>query len=381
MIRFGAAALLALLATGCRGNNTGNSNNVVVTAKVNLTGTSGCSTQTPAFGTPVVAFTPQSLAPYVPAPSGAICAKATEPVAFLAIPGPAPGPAILRLDLDAGTMTPFVTADRFAAFDPLVSNLTGIALLNASGIASPDTLLVVDSSTNRILAVTELSISAFAGISSVNGGFADGSVGSALFRFTSPTQIAVGGNGDVYVPDPGNQRVRRITGSFVSTLAGSGVPGFLDGTGTQARFDQPDSIAIECEGTLVVTEGSHRVRRIRFISVSSGFGGSSLSTIVTTVAGDGVANTLDGTLGFAGGAETFAPGCINVGRTGAAAGELFWIDRGSGILRLVASGAATVVSPYGAASVPALSSFGLCGTSSGEALLVDSAGGQILRLP
>lgn len=367
-----AATLLLLLSpAGCRGSNTGGGAAEAQLAQVNPSGSSGCSLVSPAFGGPVVAFAAPALAPYGAAASGALAADATTEIAYLAVPGGAPGgPAILRLDVNAGTTSEVADPAAFAALDPAISALTGLTLLDAT------TLLVADGSTNRILAVTASTVAAFAGIASGTGGFADGSTGSSLFRLNAPTQIAAGGDGAVYVADPGNHRVREIRGGVVFTIAGSGVPGFLDGDGSLARFDSPDGVTIECAGSLLITEATHRIRRIRFVASGSVFGSATVA-LVSTLVGDGSAASLDGTAGAAGTAKVFAPGGLNVANDGG----IFWLDRGTGFLRRIAPGASSVDSPYGAPSVAPNGSFGLVGTFDGRALLVDAPGAQILALP
>lgn len=369
-----AVVLLSLpLLLGCRGHQTGNQTaGAAQTPKVNLFGSSGCSTVTPQFGAITVKFNSAKLLPFAAPAGGALAADATENVAYLAVPGPAPGPAILKLDIDTLTVTTFADAARFAGFDPAVSALSGLAILDGS------TLLAIDSSTNRILAITENSVSAFAGLSSVSGGLADGSSASALFRFNSPTQIAVGGDGIVYVADPGNHRIRKVDAGFVSNLAGTGVPGFLDGSGTSARFDTPDGVAIECGGTLLIAEASHRIRRISFKLINNGFLGSQTVATVSSVAGTGSGGSIDGTGGPGGNAQIFSPGGLNVGKDG----TIYWLDRGTGFIRKIAPGGGTpvVTTVYGAASVGPGTSFGLAGAFA-HGLLVDSVNSQILEIP
>ncbi|MBI3817855.1 MAG: hypothetical protein HY286_04120 [Planctomycetes bacterium] len=368
--RLAISGVLFFAAFGaCRGHQSGNSSGgAAATAKVNLLGSSGCSALTPGFGNITIALDAADLAPFVAPASGALAMSSTENVAYLAVPGPAPGPAILKLDLDAGTMTTFADAARFAAFDAGVSTLTGIAILDQH------TLVVADSSTNRLLAVTDTAISSIAGITSLAGGFADGSTGSALFRFSAPLQIAIGGDGTIYVPDPGNHRIRKVADGFVSTMAGSGVPGYLDGSGSGARFDTPDGAAIECGGSLLIGEASHHIRRISFKLIKSAFGSQTLAT-VTTVAGNGVGASVDGTGGAGGTSGVFAPAAINVGKDK----TIFWLDRGTGLIRKIApdSSPPAVLTAYPGASVAPGASFGFAGGFT-QTVLVDSANNQIL---
>lgn len=74
-------------------------------------------------------------------------------------------------------------------------------------------------------------------------GFANGQGNAALFN--SPQDVAVDRQGNVYVADNGNVRLRRIDESGnVVTLAG-GTSGFVDDQGNDARFASLDAIAME----------------------------------------------------------------------------------------------------------------------------------------
>ena len=61
-------------------------------------------------------------------------------------------------------------------------------------------------------------------------GFADGNIADA--RFYQPTGIALDADGNMYVADSENHRIRKITpGGIVSTLAGNGTSGSAEGDG------------------------------------------------------------------------------------------------------------------------------------------------------
>jgi hypothetical protein len=77
-------------------------------------------------------------------------------------------------------------------------------------------------------------------------GFGDGR-GSAV-RFNNPMNIAADRQGNVFVADLLNHRIRRISPQGeVTTLAGSGAASFADapsGSGTSAGFNRPSGIAV-----------------------------------------------------------------------------------------------------------------------------------------
>lgn len=85
-------------------------------------------------------------------------------------------------------------------------------------------------------------------------GNADG-VGSAA-RFDNPTGLAVDAAGNVFVADSSNHTIRKITSAgVVTTLAGkAGEFGHVNGTGAEARFAFPASVAIDGAGNLYVAE-------------------------------------------------------------------------------------------------------------------------------
>jgi hypothetical protein len=100
---------------------------------------------------------------------------------------------------------------------------------------------------------------ALAGSTAVSG-YADGQGANA--RFQVPLGLAVDKDGNVYVADVLNYRVRKITpDGTVSTLAGSVTRGDKDGVGSNAQFDQVIDVAVDGEGNVFATDGS-RIRKI-----------------------------------------------------------------------------------------------------------------------
>jgi sugar lactone lactonase YvrE len=94
-------------------------------------------------------------------------------------------------------------------------------------------------------------------------GFSDGSGVAA--QFNGPIGVAVDGAGRVFVADSYNDRIRVIQqDGSVSTLAGGDRPGFVDGPGASARFETPTGLAIDRAGTLWVADtGSNAIRRVQ----------------------------------------------------------------------------------------------------------------------
>lgn len=102
--------------------------------------------------------------------------------------------------------------------------------------------------------MTTLAGSGYAG--AING------TGTAAW-FNNPTGIAVDSSGNVYVADFNNNIIRKITsGGVVTTLAGSaGVTGYADGTGPAASFNQPWGVAVDSSGNVYVTDSGNQLIR------------------------------------------------------------------------------------------------------------------------
>jgi hypothetical protein len=112
-------------------------------------------------------------------------------------------------------------------------------------------------------------------------GFANGAGAAATFN--EPSGVAVDASGNVYVADDLNNAVRKITPlGNVSTLAGSGAAGYLDGTGTSAMFYRPRALTVDPAGNVYVNDAVNG--KIRKISASG-----VVTTSINNVSGEGIA--------------------------------------------------------------------------------------------
>ncbi len=96
-------------------------------------------------------------------------------------------------------------------------------------------------------------------------GFSDGTGNNA--RFNQPSDIAIDDAGNLFVTDWENHAIRQVTpGGTVSTYAGNGQQGYNDANGQQALFNEPFGIDITQDGTLYVTDFNNQ--RVRIINTS-----------------------------------------------------------------------------------------------------------------
>ena len=128
-----------------------------------------------------------------------------------------------------------------------------------------------------------------------------------IARFRSPAGIA-SIDTSLYLTDTGNHTVRKIASPsgaspVVSLFAGSaGSAGFQDGQGEAARFSSPDGIAAAGTVLYVADPGNHAVRRISASRNVTTFAGT--PEAATTRDGDASLALLNSPAGIAGTADT-----------------------------------------------------------------------------
>lgn len=181
------------------------------------------------------------------------------------------------------------------------------------------TVYVSDSAANRVRMISGDVITTVAG--NGNYGFNGDGIPADQAALASPAGIAVGASGELYIADTNNNRIRKVAHGAISTVAGTGVPGFSGdgGPAIAARLNFPSGIALGSAGDLYIADGD-RVRRV-------------VNGIITTVAGTGVPG-FEGDEGPAVNARLSGPRGIALD----AAGNLYILDSGNGRIRKVSEG-------------------------------------------
>ncbi len=155
---------------------------------------------------------------------------------------------------------------------------------NPSGLCTDPTgtiIYVADSNNNRIRKI-DTNTGMVTTIACSTEGYADG-LGTTA-QFFHPSDVCMDSNGYLYVVDELNHKIRKIdlSTNTVTTFAGS-TQGYLNGLGTNAKFNDPHRICIDSNNNLYVSEWQgNRIRKI------------TPTGQVTNLAGSGVAGFADG---------------------------------------------------------------------------------------
>jgi sugar lactone lactonase YvrE len=134
-------------------------------------------------------------------------------------------------------------------------------------------IYVADSKNNKIRKITLAGlVSTFAG----TGGF--GTINGIAIgaTFNRPNGICVDASNNIYVVDGGNQKIRKITpAGIVSTFAGTGAMGSTDGIGTVAKFTNPTGICVDAFDNIYVADNyNQKIRKITPTGIVSTFAGT-----------------------------------------------------------------------------------------------------------
>jgi uncharacterized protein (TIGR03437 family) len=229
--------------------------------------------------------------------------------------------------------------DGGAATSAILHLPTGVAVDSSGNVYFADSL------NNRIRKIAGSNISTVAG----NGGFSSSGDGfpAASAQLNTPLGVAVDAAGNLYIADSLNNAIRKVSaGGAMSTFAGNSVPGSAgDGSApTAAQLNGPQGVAVDAAGNVYVADTlNHKVRKIS--------GG-----VIGTFAGSGTA-------GFSGDGGAAASATLNApfGVAVDAAGSVYIAEFGNSRVRKVDSNgiittvAGNGVSTYGGDNGPALS--------------------------
>jgi uncharacterized protein (TIGR03437 family) len=162
-------------------------------------------------------------------------------------------------------------------------------------------LFIADTQNNRIRKIAPDGV-----VTTVAGnalaGFAGDGGPATLAELNRPTDVAVDADGNLFIADSGNNRVRKVfPNGVIGTLAGNGNLAYFGdgGNSAQAALNHPRGVAVDASGTVYIADtGNHRIRRVIFAGIDTVLDGLNAPTGVA-VDNDGVvyvADSGDGTV-------------------------------------------------------------------------------------
>jgi hypothetical protein len=142
-------------------------------------------------------------------------------------------------------------------------------------------IYVADTENNKIKKISVAGV-----VSTFAGSVAGDALGAALLgaKFLKPNGLAVDNEGNVYVADSGNNKIKKITqGGIVTLVAGSTV-GDVNGTGAAAQFNNPYFLTVDANKNVFFTDSNNdKIKKIN----SSG----AVTTLAGSISGDAVGTT------------------------------------------------------------------------------------------
>ena len=179
-------------------------------------------------------------------------------------------------EVSGGTITT-IAGNGVAGFsgDGGAATSAGLDLPSAVAVDASGNLYIADTNNDRIREVSGGTISTVAG-NGVQSFAGDGGAATAA-SLDSPTGVAVDASGNLFIADRHNQRIREVSSGVITTVAGSGAVNFSGsysgdgGSATAATLARPSGIAIDAAGNLYIADtDNQRLRKV---------GGGAIATI------------------------------------------------------------------------------------------------------
>ena len=169
-------------------------------------------------------------------------------------------------------------------------------------------LYIVDQDNNRVRKVDTLGIMttlAGTGVAGFNGD----TIAANTAQLNFPEGIAVDKNGDVYIADLYNNRVRKVdvASGIITTVAGNGIGGYSgdDSMALNAEIYNASAVAVDDSGDIYISDFyNNRIRKVR-----------AATGIITTIAGNGTGG-YSGDDSLATNGEIFRPQGVAVDSSG-----------------------------------------------------------------
>jgi len=219
------------------------------------------------------------------------------------------------------------------AGDGAAANLAGLIEPFAIALDSSGNVYFTEPEDGRVRKITISTGDISTVVGNGNLGFSgDGSAATSAMMHL-PTGLAIDSSGNLYIADSLNNRLRKVAGTTISTIAGSG--GFSysgdGGPATAAQLNAPEAVAVDVSGNVYIADTANNV--VRQVSTKG---------VISTIAGNGTAG-----FGGDGGAATSAQLSAPQGLAVDASGNIFVADTANARVRKISGGTITTVAGSG----------------------------------
>ena len=284
---------------------------------------------------------------------------------------------VRRIDAETGVITTFAGNGSGRFSDGVLATDTGLWLMYSVALDADGNVYVPESTdrVRRIDAATGI-------ITTVAGGGTDGlgdggpATEASIHR---PHGVAVDRLGNIFIADTRNSRVRMVDGAtgIITTVAGSRTSGFGGdgGLATSARLGSPHDVFADGESNLYIPEtGNHRVRRV-----------DAATGVITTVAGNG-SGGFSGDGGPATSASLQGPHSLQADAAGnlfiadTLNARVRRVDATSGVITTVAGGGTGGLGDGGPATSARIAPHGVAPDPEGNLLIADRDNHRVRRV-
>ena len=298
------------------------------------------------------------------------------PSLFVLLPGVGLAQQQYVITTAAGNGTEGYSTDGIPATSSELNQPRGVALDTQGNFYIADTLNNRIRKVDRNGIITTVAGIGPAGATTGTGGYNGDNMSATSAALNSPLRLTADNQGNLYIADTVNHRVRKVnTNGVITTVAGNGVSGYNGDNvaATAAELSYPEGVAVDGAGNLFIVEnGNNLVRKV------------DTNGIITTVAGVPKKSGYNGDNMPATSALLSGPTTLALDSSG----DLYIVDQGNQIIRKVANGTITTVAGvpgthgYNGDGIPATSAWldspaGVAVDAAGDLFITDSSNDRI----